>query len=217
MPLKVIGAGFGRTGTMSLKLALEALGFGPCHHMREVIDHPEQIPFWRRAAAGEPVDWEEVYKGYAATVDWPGAYFWRALADRYPQAKVILTHRPDADWLASVHATIWPVMSGRHELPQGDFRDAMALSVKVVNELTFDEAFDDEAHALHVYHDHIARVRETIAPARLLFFDVAEGWAPLCGFLGVAAPDEPFPRANSRDEFLARMTERRAAAGTGGA
>jgi Sulfotransferase domain len=93
MALRVIGAGFGRTGTHSLKLALEQLGFAPCHHMYEVRAHPEQLAFWQAAARGELPDWDEVFAGFAAQVDWPGARFWRELAEHFPHAKVILSVR----------------------------------------------------------------------------------------------------------------------------
>src|SRR6516165_3260381 len=107
MPLDVIGAGFGRTGTLSLKLALEQLGFGPCYHMLEVLQNPSAAGQWEAAADRKAVDWEEVFKGYRATVDWPAATFWRQLADAYPAAKVILSLRDPAAWFASTQATIF--------------------------------------------------------------------------------------------------------------
>jgi hypothetical protein len=93
MTLKVIGAGFGRTGTSSLKQALEDLGFGPCHHMTEVIAHPQQVPVWEAAMNGEPVEWEDVFHAYQSAVDWPSAAFYEPLMERYPDARVILTVR----------------------------------------------------------------------------------------------------------------------------
>ncbi len=106
MPLSIIGSGFGRTGTMSLKLALEQLGFGPCHHMEEVMDHPGQFGHWQAAARGEAMDWESVYQGYRSTVDWPGAHSWQELAETYPEAKVIHTLRPAEEWWGSYSTTI---------------------------------------------------------------------------------------------------------------
>ena len=110
--LKIIGAGFGRTGTHALKLALERLGFGPCHHMFEVRDNPRQLPAWEALARGEAVDWNSVFEGYNAQVDWPGARYWRQLSDHYPDAKMILTVRPAIRWYESVETTIYPFISG---------------------------------------------------------------------------------------------------------
>src|SRR5438874_1458645 len=108
MALEVIGSGLGRTGTLTLKTALEMLGFGPCNHMVAGLGNPEQIPFWNRAAKGEPVDWEELYGGYRATVDWPGCHFFAQLAERYPDAKVILSRRDSERWYESMSETIIP-------------------------------------------------------------------------------------------------------------
>src|ERR1700761_9233565 len=119
MSLQVIGAGFGRTGTMTLKTALEQLGLGPCHHMYEVILHPEQAPFWERATRGENVDWEEVFANYRSSCDWPSCAFYKELAERYPQAKVILTLRDPKAWFKSVSNTIMVSFKGPMTLPDG--------------------------------------------------------------------------------------------------
>jgi hypothetical protein len=106
MSLTVIGSGFGRTGTASLKCALEILGFGPCHHMEEVMENPEQVAHWQALVAGKPVHWGDVFKGYRAQVDWPGAHVWRELAAVYPDAKIIHSVRPEDAWWKSFSATI---------------------------------------------------------------------------------------------------------------
>ncbi|HJW40481.1 MAG TPA: sulfotransferase, partial [Rhizomicrobium sp.] len=115
MSLKVIGAGFGRTGTRSLKEALEMLGFGPCHHMVEVFMHPEQVPLWDRAALGEMKNWEEIFAAYNSSCDWPSCSFYKELADFYPDAKVILTLRDPKSWFKSVSSTIMPAMKKAEE------------------------------------------------------------------------------------------------------
>ena len=107
MTLDVIGAGFGRTGTMSLKVALEELGFGPCYHMSEVFAHPEHVELWRAAAQGKEVDWEQIFGGYRATVDWPACSFYGELMEKYPDAKVILTVRDPQRWYESAYNTIY--------------------------------------------------------------------------------------------------------------
>jgi hypothetical protein len=126
MPLSVVGAGFGRTGTLSLKLALERLGLGPCHHMEEVLKHPGQLRHWQDAVAGRPVDWGKALAGYRSVVDWPAAHFWRELAAAYPRAKVVLTVRPEAAWWASFSRTILPLMQSHGEIPDPHVRDVIA-------------------------------------------------------------------------------------------
>ncbi|MGH8149240.1 MAG: sulfotransferase family protein [Steroidobacteraceae bacterium] len=198
MPLDVIGAGLGRTGTTSLKVALEQLGFSRCHHMSELIRHPEQAPLWDRAAAGEPVDWEEVLAGYRATTDWPACHFYKALAQRYPRAKVILTVRDPERWFQSTQATIFnpDFLATASEMPHGGFVRNVLFSV-------FDERMHDREHLIEVYERHNAEVRRAIAPGRLLVYEVKEGWEPLCRFLGVPVPSGPFPRVNTTEDFVA--------------
>ena len=195
MPLSVIGAGFGRTGTMSLKLALDNLGFGPCYHMTEVFKNPKASGYWEAAADGKPVDWEEVFAGYRSTVDWPGATFYKTLADAYPEAKVILTKRDPEAWCASIQATIFsrPIRDDTDD-------DWQRMVLKVIADL-FDRQMTDKAKLIDVYNRHNEEVRQTIAPERLLVYEVSEGWAPLCAFLGVDVPDEPMPKVNSTEDF----------------
>lgn len=205
MALQVIGAGFGRTGTMTLKTALEQLGFGPCHHMYEVIIHPEQADFWERATRGEDVDWEEMFANYRSSCDWPSCAFYKELAARYPQAKVILTLRDPHAWFKSVSNTIMasfkgPMVlpDGRRVGPPGDFAPLL------VGQKTFGGRFD-EAHMIDVFNRHNEEVRRTIPKERLLVFDAKQGWGPLCEFLGVPVPATPFPKTNSTEEFQARI------------
>jgi hypothetical protein len=200
MPLEVIGAGLGRTGTLTLKTALESLGFGPCHHMTEVFAHPEQVPFWNRAADGEPVDWEEVYAGYRATVDWPGCHFYAELADRYPNAKVILSRRDPERWYESISETILKSMTmmGLGEAVPADH--PFRFGGVIIPQKTFNFDFSRN-NAIAAYERHNREVQARVPAERLLVFEPAQGWEPLCAFLGVAVPDAPFPRTNSREEF----------------
>jgi hypothetical protein len=198
MALQVIGAGFGRTGTLSLKLALEQLGFGPCHHMLEVFAHPESIPLWIAAADGRP-DWDAIFQDYGSAVDWPTATFYRELAEHYPDAKVILTERDPESWFASTQATIFGL-----DLPP-DSQDPWTVMVgKVIGEL-FEGCMHDKETVISVFQAHNARVREVIPPERLLVYQVSEGWAPLCAFLGVPVPEAPMPKVNTTEEFQAHI------------
>jgi hypothetical protein len=196
MPLSVIGAGLGRTGTMSLKLALEQLGFGPCHHMVEVFKDPAAPGRWCAAAEGGPVDWETMFAGYRSTVDWPSATFWRELAEAHPEAKVILTVRDPEAWFRSTQATIMsrPVP----DPPETPFH---AMIAKVINPM-FGGRVNDRDTLVAAFNAHNAKVRAAIAPERLLVYEVAEGWEPLCAFLGVPVPGAPMPVANTTEEFL---------------
>jgi Sulfotransferase domain len=202
MSLAVIGPGFGRTGTMSLKQALELLGFGPCHHMEEVLAHPEQVPHWQAVAAGRPVVWEDVFAGYRSQVDWPGAHPWRELAAAYPQSKVVLTVRPEAAWWTSFSATIGVLLDAPDQAPlPPHIRAMLDVVIELIQVQTFGCAPTDREGALAAYRRRTEEVCANIPAERLLVFDVSEGWAPLCGFLGVPVPDVPFPRTNSTEQF----------------
>jgi hypothetical protein len=198
--LHVIGAGFGRTGTNSLKLALEQLGYDPCHHMEEVFKHPGQIPVWNRAADGEAVDWDALYAGFEATVDWPGAHYWRELAAHFPQAKVLLSVRPEESWYRSYTSTIGVLIADPSVIPVPHVRAAVEMGRRLTHEQTFRGA-TDKPSLLSAYRRRTEEVRAAIPPERLLVFDVAEGWEPLCRFLGKPVPAAPFPHTNSTEDF----------------
>ena len=201
MALEIIGAGFGRTGTSSLKSALEHLGFGPCHHMYEIRDHPELLADWQAAARGEPVDWDEVFRGYRSQVDWPGARYWRELARHFPKAKVILSVRDPDSWFESVQATITPFLAARGTHPSPHLNAMAEMGQRTIALQVFDDRLADRDHATRIFQEHIAAVQAEIAADRLLTFDPRDGWPPLCGFLEVEVPEIPFPWVNSTQEF----------------
>lgn len=207
MNLKVIGAGFGRTGTHSLKIALEMLGFAPCYHMVEVFSHPGHSEAWEAAARGEEIDWERLIGGYQSAVDWPASYFWRELLKVNPSAKVILTERPEEAWYKSITSTIFDFMAREVDLSKLDpIRAAQRqMGRVVVAEKTFGNRFDKE-HVLNVYRQNSAEVKREVPKDQLLVFDAPDGWEPLCKFLGVPVPPEPYPLTNTTDEFRARAT-----------
>jgi hypothetical protein len=202
MALEVIGSGFGRTGTKSLKAALEQLGYGPCHHMHEIVENPGQVSHWQAIAAGKPVDWTEVFDGYRSQVDWPGAHVWRELAEAFPDAKVVHSVRPDAQWWASFSKTIGKLMARYQDLPlPPHIRDILTAWNDLAGKETFGGVLDDEKIGMEAFRKRTADVRAAIPADRLLVFDVAEGWEPLCAFLGAKVPDEPFPHHNLRADF----------------
>jgi hypothetical protein len=196
LTIQVIGAGFGRTGTLSLREALVRLGFAPCDHMLENFERPQRFALWaealRRKQTGEPIDWRPLLNGYQAIVDWPGAYFWRELTTAHPAAKVILTDRDPEHWYESMLRTVYTLRGGAGLEVPGD----------IIWNRTFDRRFTDREHALATFLTHNQAVRETIAGDRLLIFEVKEGWEPLCAFLGMPVPElEPFPHLNDAALF----------------
>lgn len=204
MSLKIIGAGVGRTGTYSLKLAINQLGLGPSHHMEEVlINMPMQLPLWQ-AAVADDADWKAIYDSYPAAVDWPTAGYYRELHAAYPAAKFILTHRSPESWVESFSATIYKLISAPQAAPEA-MQPWLAMATAVIARTGFPLGLDKVGLA-SAFEDHLAAVKETISSPQLLIYQVREGWEPLCRFLGVPVPDGPFPRTNDRAEFWDRIS-----------
>lgn len=204
MTLQVIGAGIGRTGTYSLKLALEQLGLGPCYHMEEVLKNQAvHVPLWAAAAEGRH-DWSAIFEGYASAVDWPTAGFYRDLCKAYPSAKFVLTHRSPQSWRQSFSETIHKLVTGEAAVPP-DMQPWLEMARAVIARNGVKPGLDaTELEAAYIAHNE--EVQAAIPGERLLVFEVKEGWTPLCDFLGVAAPDGPFPRSNDRAEFWDRVS-----------
>ncbi len=200
MSLDVIGAGFGRTGTLSLKQALEQLGFNKCYHMMEIFglpDHPEQ---WRAAHRGDAIDWEKLFTGYRASVDWPSCNFWKEQLQAFPKAKVILSFRDSDSWYESIMNTIWKFSSMSIGTPMAE-----SAQNKMVFELIWDGKFQrrmaDKKHVIEVYEHHNRNVIESVPQEKLLVYRPGDGWEPLCKFLGVPVPEASYPKTNSTEEF----------------
>jgi Sulfotransferase domain len=205
-----------------LKAALERLSFGPCYHMSEVIAQPARVRQWLEIGEGAAPDWDTVFAGYRAAVDWPASAFWRELAASYPEAKVILTQRDPAQWYDSVSATIFrSALAEQKPLPPHrrvirwlvarrapDFALYPRMARATFIERVFGGRIDDRAHCIEVFERHVAQVKESIPARRLLVFDVRQGWAPLCAFLGCPVPDEPFPSVNERAAFGRKRPKR---------
>jgi Sulfotransferase domain len=220
--LKIIGAGFGRTGTLSLKGVLEELGFGPCYHMVEVFHHPEDTAQWEAAARGEPIDWHQLLAGYQATVDWPGCAFYEELLHTYPDARVLLSVRDPASWYESVDSTIYQMRRmTTHFSPAAVLFRVMGLFApdrrrvgRMINALVwqgiFNGHFEDKDDAIAIFHQHIENVKKRVPPDTLLVYNVNQGWEPLCTFLGIQVPpDKPFPHLNERTSFMGNRFRQR--------
>ncbi len=209
MTIEVIGAGFGRTGTMSLKVALERLGYQKCYHMIEVFEHQDHIPLWAAAHHGETVDWDALYDGYRATVDWPSCDRWQEHAAYYPDARIILSTRDPERWYESVMSTIYQTGAMLRASEDENLQRFGRWVDEIIWTGVFDGRFEDKDHAISVFKAHEERVKAAIPADRLLVFEASEGWEPLCEFLGKEVPGEDYPRVNTRDEFLTSADERR--------
>ncbi|HUA10532.1 MAG TPA: sulfotransferase [Solirubrobacteraceae bacterium] len=215
--MKVIGAGLPRTGTLTQKMALEMLGLGPCYHMVNVLADLGQADLWARALDGEAV-WDEVFDGFQSTVDWPGGYFTEALADRYPEAKVVLSVRDKQRWAESMHETVWAVRNGdsltrllsdaRARIdPQWSAFLGMIDALLWRGAGTFADARESMDALIETAYAHEASVRAAIPAERLLVWDVREGWEPLCAFLELPVPEVELPHINDRAEFIGRIAD----------
>jgi len=218
MAIRVIGAGLARTGTMSMKAALEELGFKGCYHMIDLLGNPGQVHYWEAASRGEDVDWDALFEGYQATVDYPGCRYYQQLMERYPDAKVVLTVRDPEKWYESTRDTIYQVML-RTFGEDGQARNAPGypsdpqLVLRVMEmirrdmwEGDFAGRFEDREFIIDFFNRHVAHVKAHVPADRLLVFEVQQGWEPLCEFLGVPIPqDKPFPRLNDREAFMNRI------------
>jgi hypothetical protein len=201
MSLRVVGAGVGRTGTHSLKIALERLLGGRCYHMVEVFSHPEHVPVWHAAMRNEPVDWASLFDGYEATVDWPGGAVWREISAAFPEALVLLsTRRTSDEWYTSASRTIFPAQG---LAPRPGWEMWRAMAVTMLERFTPDWRDGEATKA--AYERHNAEVRTQVPAERLVDWQPTDGWGPLCRALGLAEPEDPFPVTNTTDQFR-RMT-----------
>jgi hypothetical protein len=195
MPLRVVGAGLGRTGTLSLKAALERLIGDSCYHGSEVFTRPDHIEAWNSAAAGEPVDWPALFAGFSATVDWPAAAFWPEISAAFPESIILLSTRESVDsWYKSAHETIFQYAAIADSSP------ILKMFSTVLN-ARFTADTDDPETVKAAYERHNAHVRATAPAGRLVEWTPRDGWGPLCEALGVPEPVEPFPRLNTTQDW----------------
>jgi hypothetical protein len=199
MTLKIIGTGFGRTGTDSMSKALNILGVGPTHHMREVGIDPAVREHWRNLVKGAKPDWNVLFTGYHACVDWPSAYYWRSLVVEYPEAKVLLTMRSATSWWNSFEATILKYILANND-PNG-------LAQRLVAEQVFNGRPDDRANAIAIYNRNVEAVISTVAPERLLVHNLGDGWEPLCRWLNLPVPEVDYPSGNTTEDFNRHISD----------
>ncbi len=197
MTLRVIGSGMGRTGTASLKLALERLLGGPCYHMMEVFPRPHHFKLWAAAGRGEPVDYKALFEGFVATVDWPAAACWEELAQVYPDAIILHSERDPEAWWKSASATIFK--------PRAERPPAMAEMIGALFGPRFTTKIDDKEAAIAAYNRNNAHVHATAPKSRLVVWRPGDGWDPLCKALHLPVPEQPFPHLNTTEDFNARI------------
>ncbi len=204
MAIKVVGAGFGRTGTLSLKTALEQLGFNKCYHMMEVGQHPEHQRLWAEAHRGEKIDWDHLFEGYQASVDWPSCNLWREQAAHFPDSKILLSLRDPDSWYDSVMNTIYPSSSALVDSEDENLRTFSNWAMEIIWNPVFGNRMADRAHVIDVFNRHNQSVIDEVPADRLLVFEAKNGWKPLCDFLEVPVPETDYPRVNTTEEFQNR-------------
>jgi hypothetical protein len=214
MALKVIGAGWGRTGTESLKKALEILEFGKCYHMFELIKDGKRVVYWEQLARGEKPDYDKLFDGFQSAVDFPASMYYRELMTQYPNAKVILSYRDPDKWYESASNTIFkplPVLIVPISRVLGLFFKNLSYFQRIaknVIEPLFTDFMqgkkDDREFMINMYNQWVADVKKNVPAEKLLVFEAKEGWEPLCKFLGVPVPDVPYPRGNDSEQFKER-------------
>ena len=207
--IKVIGAGFGRTGTLSLKFALEKLGFGPCYHMKEIVWRLSHLKLWYNTSRGDPMNWNRLLKGFGSAVDYPVSLFYSELEKKYPKVKFILTIRDFDGWYESTKNTIYTVptiLPGWFMMIAYPIRIFIEMQNKLIWVNLFKNNFEDKEFARTVYYKHIEDVKKTVPRDKLMVYRVKDGWAPLCEFLEVDIPESiPFPKVNNTDEMLRNL------------
>lgn len=210
--MKIIGAGYGRTGTKSLQIALEKLGYGNCYHMEKLLRNPADVILWRNAYEEKEVDWNALFQKYQAIVDFPGSIYYKELVDFYPESKVILTVRDPEKWYDSVDATIFsfdpgPLLKLKMLLKMPfsatarNLFQVIQLNDKIIWKKYFQGKFQDRGYVIKKYQQHIEEVKQVIPADRLLIYEVKEGWQPLCEFLNKEIPKEAFPNSNKQEDF----------------
>jgi len=213
MALKIIGSGMGRTGTHSLKEALEQLGFGKCYHMIELLNNPKGLPCFVDAENGKNPDWDSLFTGYLSAIDYPVAKYYKQLIAKYPNAKVIHTVRDPESWYNSCMQTIfWASKPNASRIIKMLVRMPFSkdlrkrLPVLKYNGMLVDKEFGknlkDKATVIKKYNERTEEVLATVPKERLLVFKAQDGWEPLCKFLNVPVPSTPYPKSNTKDEFI---------------
>jgi hypothetical protein len=205
MAVRVVGAGLGRTGTNSLKLALERLLDGRCYHMYELIERPQDTASWEDAVAGRPVDWNSLLRDYRATVDFPAAVFWREILEANPDAIVLLSSRDSTEtWWTSVDKTIVPSLTGDVPPDRPDWARRRAMNVEMMR-TRLTPQWPDANAVMSAYERHNAEVRQEVPGDQLIDWHPGDGWEPICAALGLAVPADPFPHENTASDFQAKV------------
>ncbi|MGF1489650.1 MAG: sulfotransferase family protein [Prochloraceae cyanobacterium] len=210
MTVKIIGAGMGRTGTMSLKTALEELGFDKCYHMIELVNNPERVNYWEVASEGKNIKWDKLLQGYQAIVDHPGCMYYQQLIEYYPEAKVILTVRDPEKWYESALNTIYQNSVSRKQNPPSEQTALNRVAEYIEKDIwqgDFNGKFEDKEYAIERFNQHIQEVKQNVPSENLLVYEVKQGWQPLCDFIGVSIPNKDFPHVNDRASFAKMVKE----------
>ena len=207
MTLKIVGAGFGRTGTLSMKFALEELGFSACYHMIEVRKNPSHPKLWSEAKNKGHTDWSALFEGYQASVDWPSCNFWREQASEFPDSKILLTLRDPSAWYESIMNTIYPSSKKFAESKEKKEREFGQWAMEMIWKSVFQNKMEDRSYVIGKFEKHNEQVIKEVPAERLLVFETGEGWEKLCDFLEVPVPTKVFPKVNTTEQFLSGTPE----------
>ena len=208
MGLRIIGASYGRTASLSLKKALEILGYTKCYHMSEVVTNPKHSELWLRAWKGEFI-WDDIFNGYQAAVDWPVAAFWPELMEAYPRAKIILSIRDPEAWYESAKNTIFKSMDEGMRSENLEIRKRITMAKEIIVEGTFNGELNNKEHCIRIYNENIDRCKRDVESERLIIFDPKDGWQSLCGQLKCPIPNADYPFINTTKEFEERWRNRK--------
>jgi len=210
--MKVIGVGFGRSGTMSLKQALGELGAGPCFHMIDLIQDPSKVGPWHAAVFEGEMDWDAMFDGFESTIDWPGCTLWRDLIDAFPEAKVLLNYRDFDAFYRSLETTVYALRKAAKEgtlEPDASRPQPVPELWEIIDELIFARdlqgSIEDRERVREICEQRLEEIQSTVPADRLTVWKLGDGWGPLCEMLDVHEPEHEFPHLHEAAEFRAKF------------
>lgn len=206
MALKVIGTGLPRTGTASLKGALQLLGYQQTYHMDNLLNNPAMVKYWVELFDTGKTDFDVLFDGFTASTDFPGFFAYKALLKKYPESKFILTTRDLDSWYDSIHKTVFQAVTSffAKETPTDSMRrveGVFQLLDRYLFGQFFNGTFTDKEKTLSIVKAYLQEVKQNIPDGQMLVYEISEGWEPLCDFLDLPVPDLEFPYKNKREDF----------------
>jgi len=206
MALKVIGTGLPRTGTASLKGALQLLGYQQTYHMDNLLNNPSQVHYWVELFDTGSTDYDALFEGFAASTDFPGFFAYKALLKQYPDSKFILTTRDPDIWYESIKNTVYQAVTAffQKDTPTDSMRRVEGV-FQLLDRYLFGQFFKgtflDKEKTLSLVNAYLDEINAIIPADKMLIYEISEGWQPLCDFLELRVPEIEFPYKNKREDF----------------